>query len=55
LVANCLSLGEEFEIEATNDVANTIMLCCYGNSFLTDDYKLLLEVTELTLNGFVQV
>ena len=44
LVANCLSLGEEYKIEETSDVAATIMLCCYGNSFLTDDYKQLLEV-----------
>ena len=44
LVATCLAFGEEHHVELTNEIAHVIIHCCYGNSFLTDDYKQLLEV-----------
>nr|CAB3248270.1 GTPase-activating protein and VPS9 domain-containing protein 1-like [Phallusia mammillata] len=46
LAAACLAYGDKLGLEATTDVARTIVLCCYGNNFVTDNHKYLLELME---------
>lgn len=48
LAAACLAYGDKLGLESTAEVAYTIVLCCYGNSIMTDDHKHMLEVSTCT-------